>query len=213
MRQRISAILGALAVVGALGAGARAQEKASAVTWEFRAVVFGDDEDASTRKLNDLAADGWEYVGPLRNGLVAFKRRALKDELAGAFTISVKMPRADEPIVRRYSVREPFSVRGGAYTLVKKYPWGTVRAEGKLGKEGKLTLRWLAVEVKQDWGAVRGEVVRLTTRRDDLLNPRAAPRVELTADGVKVPLYFDKGGLGKAAVTVRGSLSARGPGR
>jgi hypothetical protein len=46
-------------------------------TWEFRAVSFGPDEKESTKKLNELAAAGWEYVGPLANSMVAFKRRVL----------------------------------------------------------------------------------------------------------------------------------------
>lgn len=42
--------------------------------FEFRAVKFGSDEKAETKLLNDLNGDGWEYVGPLANGLVAFRR-------------------------------------------------------------------------------------------------------------------------------------------
>lgn len=41
---------------------------------EFKAVRFISNAEESTRRLNDLAADGWEYVGPLNDGLVAFKR-------------------------------------------------------------------------------------------------------------------------------------------
>jgi WD40 repeat protein len=47
--------------------------------WEFKSASFGSDEKENTRKLNDLAAEGWEYVGPLAGGMVAFKRR-LPDE-------------------------------------------------------------------------------------------------------------------------------------
>jgi WD40 repeat protein len=42
--------------------------------WEYKAVSFSKDETESTRKLNDLARDGWEYVGPLNSGMVAFRR-------------------------------------------------------------------------------------------------------------------------------------------
>jgi hypothetical protein len=41
---------------------------------EFKAVLFSDSEDVATRQLNDLAAQGWRYVGPLANGLIAFRR-------------------------------------------------------------------------------------------------------------------------------------------
>jgi len=50
-------------------------EKADLPKWEFRAVSFTNDEKESTNKLNDLADEGWQYVGPLGNGLVAFRRQ------------------------------------------------------------------------------------------------------------------------------------------
>src|SRR5262245_1130992 len=53
----------------------RAQEKpVSLEPWEFKAVRFGPDEKEATKKLNALASEGWQYVGPLSNGLVAFRR-------------------------------------------------------------------------------------------------------------------------------------------
>jgi uncharacterized protein (TIGR03067 family) len=45
--------------------------------WEFKAVSVGTDEKEATKKLNALAAEGWDLVGPLGNGLVAFKRAVL----------------------------------------------------------------------------------------------------------------------------------------
>jgi hypothetical protein len=53
----------------------RAQYKPAPLQeWEFKAVLIGTDEKAATKKLNDLASEGWQYVGPLGNGLVAFRR-------------------------------------------------------------------------------------------------------------------------------------------
>jgi hypothetical protein len=53
----------------------RGQDKpAPKPAWELKAVSLGADEREATKKLNELAADGWEYVGPLANGLVAFRR-------------------------------------------------------------------------------------------------------------------------------------------
>lgn len=46
---------------------------------EFRAVKFTGDDKADTAKLNELAADGWEYVGTLAGGTVAFRRRAVSE--------------------------------------------------------------------------------------------------------------------------------------
>ena len=48
-----------------LGQAACGQEKSGSPAAEYKAVRFGTDEKENTRTLNDLAADGWEYVGPL----------------------------------------------------------------------------------------------------------------------------------------------------
>jgi uncharacterized protein (TIGR03067 family) len=53
---------------------ARPAGKDTTSHWEHRAEAFGADAKEATRILNRLAADGWEYVGPLGNGLVAFKK-------------------------------------------------------------------------------------------------------------------------------------------
>jgi hypothetical protein len=50
------------------------QEKAAIVKWEYKAVGFLNLEKEDTKRLNELAAEGWEYVGPLANGEVAFRR-------------------------------------------------------------------------------------------------------------------------------------------
>jgi WD40 repeat protein len=63
------------------GLGAFAEESSPA-EWEFKAASFGGDEKENTRKLNDLAAEGWDYVGPLDGNLVAFKRRLLPEDNA-----------------------------------------------------------------------------------------------------------------------------------
>jgi uncharacterized protein (TIGR03067 family) len=55
----------------------KGQDKPTPPKWEFRAVSFGSDEKENTKKLNDLATETWEYVGPIGNGMVAF-RRAMK---------------------------------------------------------------------------------------------------------------------------------------
>ena len=48
--------------------------------WEFKAVRIGSDEKDATRKLNELASEGWQYVGPLGYGLVAFRRAYVAQE-------------------------------------------------------------------------------------------------------------------------------------
>jgi uncharacterized protein (TIGR03067 family) len=52
----------------------KAPENDANPNWEFKAVSFSANEIEATRKLNELARGGWEYVGPLSHGLVAFKR-------------------------------------------------------------------------------------------------------------------------------------------
>jgi uncharacterized protein (TIGR03067 family) len=63
---------------------AASQEKTAPPPWEYKAVSFGGDEKENTRKLNDLAGEGWEYVGPLGNGMVAFRRAVLSPRDAAA---------------------------------------------------------------------------------------------------------------------------------
>ena len=77
--RRLVPVVALLAVFLLTGTGplsrARAQDKpAPKPAWELKAVSVGADEKEATKKLNELAADGWEYVGPLANGLVAFRR-------------------------------------------------------------------------------------------------------------------------------------------
>jgi len=50
--------------------------------WQFKSASFGSDEKENTKKLNDLAAEGWENVGPLVGGMVAFKRRLPAEDKA-----------------------------------------------------------------------------------------------------------------------------------
>jgi WD40 repeat protein len=84
---RLAAVVSALALflagVTALpGPELRADGAASPGDWEYRSVTFGTDEKENTKKLNDLAAAGWEYVGPLTGGMVAFKRRRAGEDKA-----------------------------------------------------------------------------------------------------------------------------------
>jgi predicted nucleic acid-binding Zn-ribbon protein len=63
-----------LAGTGLLARARGQDQTAPKPAWEWKAVSLGADEKEATKKLNQLAAGGWEYVGPLTNGLVAFKR-------------------------------------------------------------------------------------------------------------------------------------------
>ena len=75
--------IGFIAFLLVLGPAAFCQDKSESPAAEYKAVTFSTDEKESTKKLNDLAADGWEYVGPLGNSMIAFKRsRATVQQLA-----------------------------------------------------------------------------------------------------------------------------------
>lgn len=77
MKRMLSGILMAAIMLIALQGIARAESAGrpgKPATTDFKAVAFPADEAASTKSLNELAADGWQYVGPLSNSLVAFKR-------------------------------------------------------------------------------------------------------------------------------------------
>src|SRR5437870_1723104 len=77
--RRLVPVVALLSVFLLTGTGplsrARGQDKAAPKpAWELKAVSLGADEKEATKKLNELAAVGWEYVGPLPKGMVAFKR-------------------------------------------------------------------------------------------------------------------------------------------
>ena len=84
MRLFVTAIIGITVIsLGALHqrAAARGEEKPPSLKdWEFKAVHIGTGEEEATKKLNDLASEGWQYVGPLGNGLVAFRRHYVPRE-------------------------------------------------------------------------------------------------------------------------------------
>ncbi len=74
----VAAFLAVLAAIGPLPRSLAQDKSASTLTWEFKAVLIGTDEMEATKRLNGLASEGWVLVGPLGNGLVAFKRAAVE---------------------------------------------------------------------------------------------------------------------------------------
>lgn len=73
-RSFIALSLAILMASSAIAVGEAPCEPRSSPTEELKAVRFPDSEEAATLKLNELAGQGWQYVGPLGNGLVAFRR-------------------------------------------------------------------------------------------------------------------------------------------
>jgi uncharacterized protein (TIGR03067 family) len=70
----------ALLVITAVLATAAAQDPPRGGPWEQKAVKITPNEKDATAQLTALAADGWEYVGPLAADLVAFRRPVLTPE-------------------------------------------------------------------------------------------------------------------------------------
>jgi uncharacterized protein (TIGR03067 family) len=127
MRSKVSQQAAVLALALLVLAGtafptATGQERGSSPSWEYRAFSFTGDEQEGTRRLNDLARHGWEYVGPLGNGLVAFKRAVLPSREAAAakdlemlqgtwYTVSI----AYENVVTGPDRTDTFTYEGNRY--------------------------------------------------------------------------------------------------
>lgn len=126
---------------------AMGQDKTDSPKWEFKAVLFGsDDETESTKKLNNLAADGWEYVGPLGKGMVAFKRRAGTASVAPVLEGTwIGCSKGEDPKAVDEKARA-CQIYYEAKQLKLKNPGGTV-ADAKLVREQGV---W-KVEITNGW--------------------------------------------------------------
>lgn len=80
----LAAVVGAAFLLPPRGAPVATAQEKILPQWEYRAVSLGSDEKEATKKLNALAAEGWELAGPLGGGLTAFKRPALTAGAAAA---------------------------------------------------------------------------------------------------------------------------------
>jgi hypothetical protein len=139
----------------------RGQEKADPPRQEFKAVSFGDNDGAATEKLNDLAAEGWEYVGPLGNGLVAFRRPVPRSHIVLGVvgtpeevapgektTITVTVRAGDgSPLA---NARVAVSSGGGRFLPKADEPFdpkdrlhGPYKATGTTDEKGRFTTWWV----------------------------------------------------------------------
>jgi hypothetical protein len=141
----------------------RAQEKnASPKEWELKAVLFGTDEKEATKKLNDLSSEGWQYVGPLGNGLVAFRRHYLPKEqiiveVSGnprtvatgeKTTVTVTVRAGDRSLLQGAKVT--VSAGGGKFLPKSDTPFnpkerlqGPYSATGTTDEKGQFTTWWV----------------------------------------------------------------------
>jgi uncharacterized protein (TIGR03067 family) len=69
-------LLGCVAVLSLGPVTCASAQEIGTEKWEYKAVSFHSitNADEATKLLNELAAAGWIYVGPLANDFVAFKR-------------------------------------------------------------------------------------------------------------------------------------------
>ena len=137
-------------------------EKGDAQKWEFKTVLFTTNEEEGTEKLNKLAESGWQYVGPLGNGLVAFRRHALplnqiivdvvanpRSVAAGEkTTITVKVRGGDYAALQGANVS--VAAGGGKFLPTADTPFdpserlhSPYSATGTTGKTGEFTTWWV----------------------------------------------------------------------
>jgi hypothetical protein len=126
---------------------ARGQDKpAPKPAWEWKAVSLGADAKEATKKLNELAADGWQFAGPLAHGLVVFQRPndafQPKTKWVGAFTRQVAGEAASQggrfelTVLRRDG--KTFTARVGWADNVVFVAKGTIE-DGQIAWRGKDT--------------------------------------------------------------------------
>jgi hypothetical protein len=128
-----------LLVAGLSLSSATADSAGAPPRWEYKAVTFNTDEVENTKRLNDLARDGWEYVGPLAHGQVAFRR--LKGTagvpVKAVYLVNGEGPSARErerhPEVRIVHTFEDLKRAASERTAV----WIDAGALGILGEKGK----------------------------------------------------------------------------
>jgi hypothetical protein len=190
MRHLVTVVIGFM--VFALGAVeqspvARAQEKpASLEQWEFKAVLVGTDEKEATKKLNDLASEGWQYVGPLSNGLVAFRRpRIAKKQIivevssnprtvapGEKTTITVTVRAGDRSLLSGAKVT--VSAGGGKFLPKSDTPFdpkdrlhGPFSAKGTANEKGQFTTWWVCNP------AATGYVLRIEVSKEGYTSSKA----------------------------------------
>jgi uncharacterized protein (TIGR03067 family) len=146
-------LCGVAVLVGlAHGAATPGADERPAPPWEYKAVAFSDNVGNATKQLNDLAADGWEYVGPLANGLVAFRRpgagsgaRKEADRLQGTWTtISTE---SDGQLHREEKRVEKWTINGGRWS---------VKLDGEVTQEGTYKIIEADKVVKIDFTVTDG---------------------------------------------------------
>jgi hypothetical protein len=139
-----------LLLAGASLPSTLAGEPTARPQWEYKAVAFARDEVENTARLNALARNGWEYVGPLAHGQVAFRRAAgsANSPPKAVYLVSGKGPPAKErerhPEVRIVHTFADLKRAASQRTAV----WIDAGAIGLLGENGK---EWVIQKSRQKY--------------------------------------------------------------
>jgi hypothetical protein len=168
------------------------QKKADSPKWEFKAVSFSNDEKESTKKLNDLADEAWEYVGPLGQRLVAFRRPYVRRdqiilEVVGnpktvtsgeKTTITVTVRAGDRSLLPGAKVT--ISAGGGKFLPKADTPFdpkdrlhAPYSATGTSDEKGKFTTWWVVNP------AAAGYVLNINASKQGFTTARAEHRIPI----------------------------------
>ncbi|HJZ58762.1 MAG TPA: hypothetical protein VKE74_27715, partial [Gemmataceae bacterium] len=142
----------------------------------------------------------------------------LRWPLTGSFVVSVKVPDAREPVVRKCDVYEVFAWTSTDpdrdRSIRKAYPWGDLEVDARVGPNQHLLLRRVRIGVQRYWDQFAGYALRVTTlKRELVLDAHDAGQLSLTVAGRQVPLFLGKLiGLEQAEFTVTGAIRIDAPG-
>ena len=155
MRRSVNVLvgLGVIVALQSLSLGV-ADEKVAPPRPEFKAVAFGPDETTNIGKLAGLAADGWEYVGPLNPGMIAFRRVVLKAVGGDAAKLSgvwINVYTEQDGIRDMPDSRHVFV--GNRYFLIER---------DRVAEDGTFVIDTSGPVKKIDYKCVRGEYAGLT---------------------------------------------------
>ena len=149
----------------------QSSKKSDSPKWEYKAVFFSKDEKNGTKRLNDLADEGWQHVGLLGNGLVAFRRPSLllnqimlevvntPGTIAAGekTTITVTVRDGDHNLLSGANVA--ISAGGGRFLPTADAPFdpkdrlhGPYSAAGTTDQKGQLTTWWVVNPAASGYG-------------------------------------------------------------
>ena len=154
MRRSVNVLVGLGAIVAQSISLGVADEKVAPAHPEFKVVAFGPDETANSKRIAELASDGWEYVGPLNPGMIAFRRAAPKAVVGDAAKLSgvwINVYTEQDGIRDTPDSRHVFV--GNRYFLIER---------DRVAEDGTFVIDASGPVKKIDYKCVRGDYAGLT---------------------------------------------------